>query len=112
MSAARWEGQRFRTFNVMDDFNRDAVALAIDRNLPAIRLIRILERIAASRSLPQPLRLDCGPKFVWLTKTNRADPRSVEPGLIQPEKPLQTVLTGHSDGIKLRGVPAPHSSRR
>ena len=38
-------GRRFRTFNVVDDFNREALAIEIDLNLPAPRVIRVLERI-------------------------------------------------------------------
>ena len=34
-------GRRFRTFNVMDDFNREAIAIEIDLNIPAQRLIRV-----------------------------------------------------------------------
>ncbi|TCW17782.1 hypothetical protein EDF73_101435 [Raoultella sp. BIGb0138] len=28
-------GKRFRTFNVVDDFNREALAMEIDLNIPA-----------------------------------------------------------------------------
>ena len=42
-------GRRFRTFNVVDDFNREALAIEIDLSLPAPRIIRVLERIIAWR---------------------------------------------------------------
>jgi len=42
-------GRRFRTFNIVDDFNREALSIEIDLNLPAQRAIRILDRIAANR---------------------------------------------------------------
>ena len=35
MADALWSGRRFRTFNVMDDFNREALRIEIDTNLPA-----------------------------------------------------------------------------
>jgi putative transposase len=34
-------GRRFRTFNVVDDFNREALAIEIDLGLPALRVIRV-----------------------------------------------------------------------
>jgi hypothetical protein len=37
----------FRTFNVVDDFNREALAIEINRNIPAQRIIRVLDRIVA-----------------------------------------------------------------
>jgi putative transposase len=46
MSDQLWEGHRFRTFNVVDDFNREALAIEVDSNLPAERVVRVLERIA------------------------------------------------------------------
>ena len=46
-------GRRFRTFNVVDDFNREALAIEIDLSLPAPRIIRVLERIIAWRGYPQ-----------------------------------------------------------
>lgn len=40
-------GQRFRTFNVLDDFSRETLAVEVDTNLPVARIIRVLVRIAA-----------------------------------------------------------------
>ena len=57
-------GRRFRTFNVVDDFNREALAIEIDLNLPAQRIIRVLERIVAWRGYPDKLRMDNGPEFI------------------------------------------------
>ena len=58
MSDALWGGRRFRTFNVVDDFNREVLAIEVDFNLPAARVVRTLERIAAVRGYPLKLRLD------------------------------------------------------
>ena len=58
MSDALWDGHRYRTFNVVDDFNREALLIEIDFNLPAPRVVRELERIAAVRGYPLKLRLD------------------------------------------------------
>ena len=44
-------GRCFRTFNVVDDFNREALSIEIDLNLPALRVVRVLDRIAANREL-------------------------------------------------------------
>lgn len=58
-------GSKFRTFNVVDDFNREALAIEIDLNLPAQRVIRVLDRIALERGYPL-LRVDNGPEFISL----------------------------------------------
>ena len=64
MSDALWNGRRFRTFNVVDDFNREILAIEIDLNLPAARVIRVLERIVAWRGYPAKVRMDNGPEFI------------------------------------------------
>ncbi|MCS3746403.1 transposase InsO family protein [Xanthomonas arboricola] len=66
ISDALWDGGRFRTFNVIDDFSREALAIEVDLNLPAARVIRALERIAAWLGYPNKLRLDNGPELVAL----------------------------------------------
>ena len=39
MPDALWSGRRFRTFNVIDEFNREALRIEIDTSLPAARVI-------------------------------------------------------------------------
>ena len=53
-------GRRFRTFNLVDDFNREALAIEIDLNLPSQRVVRVLERVIAWRGYPYKLRMDNG----------------------------------------------------
>jgi putative transposase len=57
MSDALMSGQRFRTFNVLDDFNREALAIEVDTALPAARVVRVLERVVAWRGCPAKLRM-------------------------------------------------------
>ena len=64
MSDALMCGRRFRTFNVVDDFNREALAIEVDLSLPAQRVIRVLERAVAWRGYPNKLRMDNGPEFI------------------------------------------------
>ena len=49
MSDALMCGRRFRTFNIVDDYNREALAIVVDLNLPASRVIRNIDRIAIYR---------------------------------------------------------------
>jgi putative transposase len=71
MSDALYNGTRFRTFNVLDDFNREALAIEIDTSLPGERLIRVFEQLAVVRGLPDMLRTDNGPEFLSLKFTVR-----------------------------------------
>ncbi|MCY4612792.1 MAG: IS3 family transposase [Nitrospira sp.] len=64
MSAALYGGLRFRTFKVIDDFNRESLAVEIDTSLTGRRLSRLFERLRLERGLPQRLRVDNGPEFL------------------------------------------------
>jgi len=45
MSDALWDGRCYRTFKVVDDFNRKSLAIEVDFNLPAARAVRTLAEI-------------------------------------------------------------------
>jgi len=51
-------GRRFRLFNVVDDFNREALHIEVDTSITSERLVRIFERLRSQRGLPQVLRTD------------------------------------------------------
>ena len=85
-------GRRFRTFNVVDDFNREALSIEIDLNLPAQRVVRVLDRIAANRGYPAMLRMDNGPEFISLALAEWAEKHAVKLEFIQPGKPTQNAF--------------------
>lgn len=89
MSDSLFCGRRFRTFNVVDDFNREVLAIEIDLNLPAPRVIRVLERIVSWRGYPVKLRMDNGPEFISAALAEWADEHRVTLEFIKPGKPTQ-----------------------
>ena len=89
MSDSLFCSRRFRTFNVVDDFNREALVIEIDLNLPAPRVIRVLERLVAWRGYPDKLRMDNGPEFISTALAEWAEEHSIELEFIQPGKPTQ-----------------------
>ncbi len=58
MSDALYRGSRFRTFNVLENFNREILAIEIDTSLTSNRLVRVFEQLAEQRPLPAVLRTD------------------------------------------------------
>ena len=92
MHAALTCGQRFRTFNVVDDFNREALAIEIDLNIPAQQLEWVLNRIVANRGFPLKRRMDNGPKLISLALALRAEAHDVMLEFIKPGKPTQNVF--------------------
>jgi putative transposase len=74
---------------VVDDFNREALAIEVDLSLPALRVTRVLERIAAWRGFPKKLRMDNGPEFISVTLASWAEDHGITLEFIQPGKPTQ-----------------------
>ena len=64
--------RRFRTFNVIDDFNREALGIDIAVSLPAERITRYLDKLAEYHGYPLKIRVDNGPEFTGNTFTNWA----------------------------------------
>jgi putative transposase len=89
MSDALMCGRRFRTFNAVDDFNRESLAIEVDLNLPAPRVIRVLDRIASQRGYPERVRMDNGPEFVSVALAGWAEDHDVQLEFIQPGRPMQ-----------------------
>ncbi len=89
MSDTLFDGRRFRTFNVLDDFNREALAIEIDLNLPAPRIIRVLEGVAQRRGYPEKMRCDNGPELVSIALAGWAEDHGVHLDFIKPGKPTQ-----------------------
>ena len=82
-------GKRFRTFNVMDDFNREVIHIEIDTSITGRRLIRVFERINQERGLPDVLRVDNGPEFLSGEFVAWAESVGMIIQYIQPGEPNQ-----------------------
>lgn len=81
-------GRRFRTFSIVDDFNREVLAIEIDLNIPARHVVRVLDRIAATRGHPVKIQMDNGP-LISLTLAHWAEEHGVIPEFIKLGKPTQ-----------------------
>lgn len=92
MSDALHNGRRFRTFNVVDDFNREALHIEIDTSITSLRLVRVFERLRDEHGLPQVLRTDNGPEFLGEPFTQWAKAEGMAIRYIQPGKPNQNAF--------------------
>ena len=92
MADALWSGRRFRTFNVIDNFNREALRIEIDTSLPAQRIVRALDQLIEIRGKPAGLRMDNGPELISEELKKWARRRGIERLFIQPGRPMQNGL--------------------
>lgn len=84
-----YSGSRFRTFNVIDDFNRECLTVEIDTSITGKRLLLVFERLREERSLPKTLRVDNGPEFLSGDLAAWAQENEMVIQYIQPGEPNQ-----------------------
>jgi len=89
MSDVLFCGQKFRTFNVIDDYNRAGLLIEPSFSLPAKRVTQLLDEVAAHRGYPNMIRVDNGPEFRSSEFQRWAKENHVLIHYIQPGKPAQ-----------------------
>ena len=83
------DGRSYRLFNVLDDFNREVLAIEVDLSLPAERVVRALNQIIEWRGRPKQLRCDNGPEYISKLLEQWADKNQIQLVFIQPGNPQQ-----------------------
>lgn len=89
MSDAFYADGRFRIVTVIDDFNRESLAVEIDTSITSRRLIRVFERLQLERGLPALLRVDDGPEFLSGDFVAWSESVGMRIHYIQPGEPNQ-----------------------
>lgn len=89
MSDSLWDGRKFRTLNIIDDYNRRVLAIEADTSLPALRVIRVLEKLRESRGLPEIIRVDNGPEFISAKLDLWCKENQIKLIFIRPGKPME-----------------------
>jgi len=98
MSDSLVDGRRFRLLNVMDDYNRESLAIEVDTSLPTLRVIRVLERLVENRGTPESIRMDNGPEFISEKLKVWCEERGIRLLFIQPGKPVQNAFIERKNG--------------
>ena len=89
MSDSLADGRTLRTFNVIDDYNREGLTIDVDLSLPSERVIRSLEQIIEWRGKSSAIRCDNGPEYIAQSLIDWATENEITLMYIQPGKPTQ-----------------------
>jgi putative transposase len=92
------DGRRFRLLNIIDDYNRESLAIEIDTSLPSLRVIRVLEQLIERRTKPQVIRVDNGPEFISDRLQQWCEGKQIKLQFIQPGKPMQNGFVERNNG--------------
>ena len=93
-----WDGRTYRLLNVIDDYNRQLLAVEVDTSLPARRVIRVLEQLKEAGRLPAMIRLDNGPEFISHKLDLWCRLNGIALHHIQPGKPTQNAFVERFNG--------------
>ena len=83
------DGRAFRLFNVIDDYNREALTIEVDFSLPAGRVIRSFNQLIEYRGKPVQIRCDNGPEYISNALKDWAEQQRITISYIEPGNPQQ-----------------------
>ena len=96
--------KRFRTLNVIDDYNREALAIEAASSITGFRLTRMLDKVACYRGYPKAIRCDNGPELRSKALAVWAKEHDVTILFIQPGKPTQNAIIERFNGTYRREI--------
>ena len=92
------DGRRFRTLNIVDDYTRESLAIAVHPSIPGFAVVGILNEVIKNRQCPQSIVTDNGPEFTSRALDVWAYQRGVKINFIQPGKPTQNAFIESFNG--------------
>lgn len=82
-------GRKFRVLKILDDYNREALAIEAHLGIGARLVTEILEQVTKERGTPKVIRVDNGPEFIASALKDYCVQKNITLQFIQPGKPSQ-----------------------
>ena len=98
MSYALTDGRRFRTLNVIEDWNREVLGIEVDFSLPATRVVALLTQLVRRHGVPARIRVDNGPELISQVLKSWCQGQEIDLHWIQPASPTQNAYIERFNG--------------
>jgi putative transposase len=82
-------GRKVRTLSIEDAYTRELLAIEVDTSLPALRVVRVLEKLRVERGLPVRIVIDNGTEFTSKALDRWAYENKVTLHFITPGRPME-----------------------
>jgi putative transposase len=89
MTETLYDGRRIRLLTIIDEGNREGLAIGMGMSLPSRRVVRVLQELVALHGAPSAVRIDNGPEFTAQPFVDWCAEYRVATHYIQPGKPDQ-----------------------
>ncbi len=97
-----YDGRPFRTLNVIDEGNREALRIECGTSIPSARLVRAMNQLIEVYGPPEAIRMDNGPEMTSETFTEWAKEKGMRCCLFSLASPIRMHLL--SDSTEASGM--------
>jgi len=104
MSSTISPQRKVRLFNVIDDFNRQALCIEVETSFKSTNILWVLNRLIKRFGKPERIRMDNGPEFIAASTQEWSEGHEIEFVYIQPGKPTQNSFIERFNGSLREGV--------
>lgn len=87
-----YDGRPFRTLNVIDEGNREALRIEVGTSISAARVVRVMNELIECYGKPKAIRLDNGAELTAQIFVDWAEANEIQLRFIQPGKPNQNAF--------------------
>lgn len=92
MHDALVSGRKVKVLNIIDDYNREALAIDVGSSITGQRVVEVLKMIMDCRGKAAEIRVDNGPEFISAVFVHFCEKEQIRIKYIQPGKPVQNAF--------------------
>lgn len=93
-----FNGRRFRSLTVVDNFSRECLAIEVGKHLRAENVVEVMGKLAFYRGTPRAIHVDNGPEFISKELDKWAYENKVTLDFSRPGKPVDNAFIESFNG--------------